>query len=47
MKFGSRREMHFQDMLRQFHHWDVTSHSGKDQLSEVDTWRLIQRRMDE
>ena len=40
-------ETEFLNMLRQFYHWDVTSQSGKDQLSEVDTWRLIQRRIDE
>jgi hypothetical protein len=39
-------EIEFLKMLRQFCHWDVTRNSGKDQLSEIDTWRLIMRRMD-
>ncbi len=45
-------ERHFEDkteflrMLRQFCQFDVTRNSGKDQLSEIDTWRLILRRMD-
>lgn len=39
-------ESEFLKMLFQFCHWDVTSNSGKDQLSEIDTWRLILRRMD-
>lgn len=39
-------EIEFLKMLRQFCHSDVTRNSGKDQLSEIDTWRLIMRRMD-
>lgn len=39
-------EIEFLKMLRQFCHWDVTRNSGKDQLSEIETWRLIMRRMD-
>jgi hypothetical protein len=39
-------EIDFLKMLRQFCHSDVTRNSGKDQLSEIDTWRLIMRRMD-
>ncbi len=38
-------ESEFLKMLRKFCHWDVTSNSGNDQLSEIDTWRLIMRRM--
>ncbi len=39
-------EIEFLKMLRQFCHCDVTRNSGKDQLSEIDSWRLIMRRMD-
>lgn len=44
-------ERHFNDegdflkMLYQFCHWDATRNFDKDQLSEIDTWRLILRRM--
>lgn len=38
-------ESEFLKMLYQFCHWKATSHSDKDQLSEVETWRLIHRRM--
>jgi hypothetical protein len=44
-------QLHFTDesdflrMLYQFCHWDATRNSDKDQLSEIDTWRLILRRM--
>lgn len=44
-------ERHFNDegdflaMLYQFSHWDATRNFAKDQLSEIDTWRLILRRM--
>ena len=38
-------EIEFLKMLHQFCHWDATRHSGKDQLSEIDTWRLILRQM--
>ena len=41
-----RDDTEFLKMLYQFCHWDVTRNSGKDQLSEFDTWRLILRRMD-
>ena len=36
----------FLKMLYQFCRWEVTRNSGKDQWSEIDTWRLILRRMD-
>jgi hypothetical protein len=39
-------EVEFLKKLRQFCLWDVTRNSGKYQLSEIDTWRLIMRRMD-
>ncbi len=35
----------FLKMLRQFCEWDVTSHSPKGSLSEIDVWHLIYRRM--
>lgn len=35
----------FLKMLRQFCDWDVTSHSPKGSLSEIDIWQLIYRRM--
>lgn len=35
----------FLKMLYQFSHWDATRHSAKGQLSDIDTWRLIHRRM--
>ena len=38
-------ESEFLKMLYQFCHWQATSHSDKDQLSDIDTWRLILRRM--
>lgn len=38
-------ESEFLKMLYSFCHWQATSHSDKDQLSEIDTWRLILRRM--
>lgn len=38
-------ESEFLKMLYQFCHWQATSHSDKDQLTEIDTWRLILRRM--
>lgn len=41
-----RDDTEFLKMLYQFCHGDVTRNSGKDQLSEIDTWRLILRRMD-
>ncbi len=41
-----RDDTEFLKMLYQFCRWDVTRNSGKDQLSEIDTWRLILRRMD-
>ena len=40
-------ETEFLRALRQFYHWEMTSHSGTNQLSEIDLWRLILRRMDE
>jgi hypothetical protein len=40
-------ETEFLNMLRQFYHWEVTSRFGGTQLSEIDMWRLILRRMDE
>ncbi|MEQ1827008.1 MAG: hypothetical protein ABL921_13720, partial [Pirellula sp.] len=45
-------EQHFKDeseflkMLHQFCYWDATRNCEKDQLSEIDIWRLILRRMD-
>jgi hypothetical protein len=39
-------EADFLAKLRKFLHWDVTSNAGRNQLSELDTWRLILRRMD-
>ncbi len=36
----------FLNMLRKFCNWDVTRNSSEDQLSEIDAWRLILRRMD-
>ena len=38
-------ESEFLKMLYQFCHWQATSHSDKNQLTELDTWRLILRRM--
>lgn len=38
-------ESEFLKMLYQFCHWKATSHTEKDQLSEIDTWRLILRQM--
>lgn len=38
-------ESDFLKMLFQFCHWHATLHSDKDQLSDVDSWRLILRRM--
>ena len=38
-------EMEFLNMLRQFYHWDVTSNSGDRQITELDLWRMILRRM--
>lgn len=38
-------ESEFLKMLYQFCHWQATCHSDKDQLSDIDTWRLILRRM--
>ena len=38
-------ENDFLKMLYQFCHWQATSHSDKNQLSDIDTWRLIHRRM--
>jgi hypothetical protein len=38
-------EIEFLKMLRQFCHWEVTRNSGKEQLSEIDVWRLILRRV--
>lgn len=38
-------ESEFLKMLYQFCHWQATLHSDKEQLSEIDTWRLILRRM--
>lgn len=38
-------ESDFLKMLYQFCHWQATRHTEKDRLSEIDTWRLIQRRM--
>ena len=35
----------FLKMLYQFCHWDATRNFDKDQFSEIDTWRLILRRM--
>ena len=40
-------ETEFLKALRQFYHWEVTSRFGGTQLSEIDMWRLILRRMDE
>jgi hypothetical protein len=38
-------ETEFLKMLRQFCHLDVTRNSGKEQLSEIDAWRLIMRQI--
>lgn len=38
-------ESEFLKMLYQFCHWKTTSHADKDKLSDVETWRLIQRQM--
>ncbi len=39
-------ESQFLMMLRQHCYWEVHQQSGEEQLSEVDIWRLILRRMD-
>jgi hypothetical protein len=39
-------KIEFLKMLRQFCNWDVTCHSPKGSLSEIDLWRLIYRRLD-
>lgn len=36
----------FLHMLQQFYQWDVSRNSGTQELSEIDTWRLILRRID-
>jgi hypothetical protein len=38
-------EAEFLKMLRQFLHWDVNQNSGQEHHSEIDTWRLMMRRM--
>lgn len=38
-------EAEFLKMLRQFCHWDVMRHAGKQELPELDVWKLIWRRM--
>lgn len=40
-----RDEAEFLTVLRQFCSFDLTRHAGKEQRSELDTWKLILRRM--
>lgn len=39
-------ETEFLKMLFPFFHWEVSRNSDKGELSEIDSWRLILRRMD-
>ncbi len=40
-----RDEEEFLQKLRQFCEWDVTRHAGEEKYSDLDTWKLIRRRL--
>lgn len=40
-------EVEFLNMLRQFYDWDIKRNNVREPLSEIDSWRLIMRRMDQ
>lgn len=40
-----RDEDEFLQKLRQFCEWDVTRHAGVEKYSDLDTWKLIRRRL--